>query len=72
MPRLGLGGARTAIECLIPILRISVFTCRRPILHPSAASKPLSIREPAKGYSRCSRSSRRMIVRSASGSGRGK
>src|SRR6266446_5259626 len=29
--------------------RINVFTCRRPILHPSAASRPLSIREPAKG-----------------------
>jgi hypothetical protein len=29
--------------------RISVLTCPRPILHPSAANRPLNIREPAKG-----------------------
>src|SRR5215471_11969951 len=31
--------------------RISVLTCRWPILHPSTANKPLSMREPANGYS---------------------
>ena len=56
----------------IPIRRISVLTCRRPILHPSAASRPLNIREPAKGNSRCNWSRRRMIVRSAQDTGRGK
>jgi hypothetical protein len=42
----------------IPIRRISVFTWRRPILLPSAAKRPFNFRAPAKGYSRCSRSSR--------------
>lgn len=32
----------------MPIRRISVLTCRRPILLPSAASRPRNTREPAK------------------------
>jgi hypothetical protein len=51
---LGLGGARTAVERLYPHPPISVLTCRRPILHPSAASRSRNIREPAKGNSRLS------------------
>src|SRR5262245_1998912 len=39
---------------------------------PSAANRPRNIREPANGNSRCSRSRRRMIARSASGTGRGR
>src|SRR5665647_2580269 len=44
---------------------ISVLTCRRPILHPCKASRPRNIREPAKGYSRCSRSGGHAASRAA-------
>jgi hypothetical protein len=54
------------------IRRVNVLTCRRPILHPSAASRPLNIREPAKGNSRCNWSRGRMIARSAQDTGRGR
>jgi hypothetical protein len=48
----------------MPIRFISVFTCRRPIWHPSAASRPRNMREPAKGDCRCSLSRRRITSRS--------
>ncbi|SIO41530.1 Transposase [Bradyrhizobium erythrophlei] len=41
-------------------------------LEGGAASRPRNIREPAKGYSRCSRSRRCMISRSAEETGRGR
>src|SRR6516162_7908185 len=50
---------------------ISVFTCRRPILHPSAASRPRNMREPAQGNCRCSRSRRRITSTSLADTGRG-
>ena len=56
----------------IPILRISVATCRRPTLLPSAASRCRNIREPAKGNSRCSSSSCRISARSGEDTGRGR
>ena len=52
--------------------RISVLTCRRPILLPLAAKRRRNIRAPAKGNSRCSLSIWRMRSRSAAGAGRGR
>ena len=48
----------------IPIFFISVLTCLRPITWPSRLSMSRSIRLPAKGYSRCSSSIRRISARS--------
>src|SRR4051794_35794377 len=63
---LRLGGARTAIERLCPHPLHQRLDVLAADLAPLGASRPRNIREPAKGYSRCSRSRRRMIARSAS------
>ena len=74
MARLRLGGARTAIERLYsPIRRISVFTCRRPIFAPWRAQQASRRTRTGEGkLSRCSRSRRCMISRSAEDTGRGR
>jgi len=50
---LRLRAARTAVERFYPHPLHQRVICLRPIVHPSAASTLLNIREPAIGNSRC-------------------